>query len=74
MREHITFWICRNWFNRGSVAKALRRVYPSCKIIVYNRSAEPRVMAINDGTANIAVPQVNETFNECDYIFSLHSC
>ena len=26
-------------------------------------------MAINDGTANIAVPQVNETFNECDYIF-----
>ena len=53
----------------GSVAQALRRVYPSCKIIVYNRSAEPRVMAMNDGTANIAVPQVDETFQECDYIF-----
>lgn len=53
----------------GSVAKALRRVHPSCKIIVFNRSAEPRVMAINDGTANIAVPQVDDTFSECDYIF-----
>lgn len=53
----------------GSVAQALRRVYPGCKIIVFNRSAEPRVMAMNDGTANIAVPQVDNTFKECDYIF-----
>ncbi len=53
----------------GSVAKALRRVYPSCKIIVFNRSAESRVMAMNDGTANIAVAQVDDTFKECDYIF-----
>ena len=69
MREHITFGFVGIGLIGGSVAKALRRVYPSCKIIVYNRSAEPRVMAINDGTANVAVPQVNETFNECDYIF-----
>lgn len=53
----------------GSVAKTLRRVYPSCKIIVYNRGAKPRVMAINDGTANIVVDKVDETFRECDYIF-----
>ncbi len=53
----------------GSVAKALRRVLPSCKIIVYNRSAEPRVMAMNDGTANIAVDKIDDTFKECDYIF-----
>lgn len=53
----------------GSVAKTLRRVYPSCKIIVYNRGAKPRVMAINDGTANIAVDKVDDTFRECDYIF-----
>ena len=53
----------------GSVAKALRRVYPSCKIIVFNRSAEPRVMAMNDGTANIAADCVDHRFEECDYIF-----
>ena len=50
MREHITFGFVGIGLIGGSVAKALRRVYPSCKIIVYNRSAEPRVMAINDGT------------------------
>ena len=53
----------------GSVAKTLRRVFPGCKIIVFNRSAEARVMAMNDGTANIAVSQVDDTFQECDYIF-----
>lgn len=53
----------------GSVAKALRRVYPGCKIIVYNRSAEARVLALNDGTANIAVDKVDSTFAECDYVF-----
>lgn len=53
----------------GSVAKALRSVYPSCKIIVYNRGAKPRVLAINDGTANIAMDIVDNTFKECDFIF-----
>ena len=41
MREHITFGFVGIGLIGGSVAKALRRVYPSCKIIVYNRSAEP---------------------------------
>ena len=53
----------------GSVAKALRTAYSGCKIIVYNRGAKPRVMALNDGTANVAVDTVDETFAECDYIF-----
>ena len=26
-------------------------------------------MALNDGTANIAVSEVDETFRECDYVF-----
>lgn len=53
----------------GSVAKSLRKAYPGCKIIVYNRTAESRVMAVNDGTANIAADAVDERFCECDYIF-----
>lgn len=53
----------------GSVAKSLRKQYPGCKIIVYNRSAESRVLALKDGTANIAVGDVDQTFSECDYVF-----
>lgn len=53
----------------GSVAKALRRVLPDCKIIVYNRSAKSRVLALNDGTANVTVDSIDAAFRECDYIF-----
>lgn len=67
--ENLTFGFVGIGLIGGSVAKALRHIYPSCKIIVYNRGAKPRVMAMNDGTANIALDCVNETFHECDYIF-----
>lgn len=71
MRElnQLTFGFIGIGLIGGSVAKTLRRVYPSCKIIVYNRGAKPRVMALNDGTANIALDKVDDTFHECDYIF-----
>ena len=67
--DELTFGFIGIGLIGGSVAKTLRRVYPSCKIIVYNRGAKPRVMALNDGTANIAVDKVDSTFRECDYIF-----
>ena len=67
--EELTFGFIGIGLRGGSVAKALRRVYPGCKIIVYNRGAKPRVMAKNDGTANIAIDKVDDTFQECDYIF-----
>ncbi|MBR3646255.1 MAG: prephenate dehydrogenase/arogenate dehydrogenase family protein [Lachnospiraceae bacterium] len=53
----------------GSIAKALRRVMPDCRIIAYNRSEKPRIMALNDGTANIVTDVVDDRFSECDYIF-----
>ena len=53
----------------GSIAKGLREVYPDCRIIVYNRSANARMLAIEDGTANLATDCVDEKFSECDYIF-----
>lgn len=67
--ENLTFGFIGIGLIGGSVAKALRRVYPGCKIIVFNRGAKPRVMAMNDGTANITVDKVDNTFHECDYIF-----
>lgn len=53
----------------GSIAKALRRVMPYCRIIAYNRSEQPRIMALKDGTADIVTDEVDEKFRECDYIF-----
>jgi prephenate dehydrogenase len=53
----------------GSIAKALRRVMPYCRIIAYNRSELPRIMAQKDGTADIVTDCVGSVFAECDYIF-----
>jgi len=53
----------------GSVAKALRRVMPYCRIIAYNRSELPRLMALKDGTADKVTDTVDDSFKDCDYIF-----
>lgn len=53
----------------GSIAKAIRRVHPSYKIIAYNRSENSRILALNDGTLDIATDKIDDHFRECDYIF-----
>ncbi len=53
----------------GSIAKAIRRVHPEYRIIAFNRSPHARELALADGTCNIVTPVVDQTFEECDYIF-----
>lgn len=53
----------------GSIAKTIRRIYPDCKIIAYNRSESSRLEALADKTANIVTDKIDETFADCDYIF-----
>ena len=53
----------------GSIAKTLRKVYPSCNITVYNRSEDARKLVMEDGTANVVCDKVDDTFKDCDYIF-----
>ena len=53
----------------GSIARTLRRVYPDCEIVVFNRSIESSKMALEDGTATAIAETVDESFADCDYIF-----
>ncbi|MDE6233437.1 MAG: prephenate dehydrogenase/arogenate dehydrogenase family protein, partial [Lachnospiraceae bacterium] len=53
----------------GSIAKSIRRVFPSFNIIAYNRSESARTEAKNDGTADIVCDKIDDTFSACDYIF-----
>ena len=53
----------------GSIAKTLRKVYPSCTITVYNRSEDARELVMADGTANVVCDKIDDTFKNCDYIF-----
>lgn len=53
----------------GSIAKAIRRIYPDHTIIAYNRSEHSRIAALNDKVADIVTGDIDETFADCDYIF-----
>lgn len=53
----------------GSMAKAFRYKYKDCTIIAYNRSEKPRIMALNDGTADMVTDTVDDSFGKCDFIF-----
>lgn len=53
----------------GSIAKAIRRVYPQHHIIAYNRSEAARRNALTDGTADTVTDRLDNHFSDCDYIF-----
>ncbi len=67
--ENKTFGIIGLGLIGGSIAKALRHVYPNCTIYAYNRSEKSRNMAWEDHTADQVFDCVDESFHNCHYIF-----
>ena len=53
----------------GSIAKALRAVYPDCRIYVNTRSKATSDAAVSDHTADRAIGLKDEALTECDYLF-----
>lgn len=53
----------------GSIAKAIRRVYPTFHIVGYNRSEAARIAAAEDGTCDLTTDTLDVAFAACDYIF-----
>ena len=53
----------------GSIAKALKIAHPNCTITATTRTLSVLEPAKKDGVVDNIVPTVNESFNDCDYIF-----
>lgn len=53
----------------GSIAKSLKKHYPNCTIVAYNRSPKSRILAYEDKTADVVTDLIDDSFNDCDYIF-----
>ena len=53
----------------GSIAKALRKVYPDCRIILYTRSETTYQMALDDKVADEKSELESSKWADCDYIF-----
>ena len=53
----------------GSIAKALRKVYTDCRILLFTRSGSTYSMAIADGVADEKLDLHDDRWAGCDYIF-----
>lgn len=54
----------------GSLAKALKKKYPDCKIVAYTRSASTTQIAFASGTIDAICTSTHDPlFGTCDYIF-----
>lgn len=53
----------------GSIAKALRKFHPDCRLIGYDIQSEATALAVREGVLDLALPEINEAFSGCDYIF-----
>ena len=53
----------------GSIAKALRQFHPSCHLIGYDAQSQTTALALQEGVLDVALPEINEGFGCCDYIF-----
>ncbi len=53
----------------GSIAKTIRRVHPSARILAYNRTQEVLNQATREGVIDEAAWDITPAFSDCDYIF-----
>lgn len=53
----------------GSIAKALRRVYPNCNIIAYDINQDAIKKAVSELVVSHGVSSIDDSFADCDYIF-----
>lgn len=53
----------------GSIARALRQFCPGCELIGYDIEPNATGLAVSEGVLNTALPEINSTFEKCDYIF-----
>lgn len=54
----------------GSIARSIRKIFPSCRIIVYSRRKnEDLLQGIKDGIISDITYSIDAHFSECDIIF-----
>lgn len=53
----------------GSIAKAVRRYYPECEIIAFDKNKKSLDSAVREAVVDIACTSVDDNFKSCDYIF-----
>ncbi len=53
----------------GSIARAMRKHYPTCHLIAYDINQDSLAVAVSDGVINLSLSTISTEFSDCDYIF-----
>ena len=53
----------------GSIAKAVRKFYPKCRLLAYDINQDALASAVADGVIDIPLSEIGEDISSCDYIF-----
>ncbi len=53
----------------GSIAKAIRRYYPDCEIIAFDKNKEALALATQESVIDVAATTIDDNFCQCSYIF-----
>lgn len=53
----------------GSIAKAIRKTYPGCRLLAYDLNQDTLWSAVADGVIDVALPEISKDFSSCDYLF-----
>ena len=53
----------------GSVAKALKKYHPDCKILACDKNEDALLLAKEEGICDFTCKEIDDSFYQCDYIF-----
>lgn len=67
--KNLTFGFAGLGLIGGSIAKALRKKYPGCTILVYDTDEKAADLAFKEGVANVLSSSPGEAFTACHYVF-----
>lgn len=53
----------------GSIAKAVRKFYPGCELLAFDKNKETLALAVKEGCVDAAWDTIGDHFRDCRYIF-----
>ena len=69
LAKHFTIGFIGLGLIGGSIAKSIRRIFPDYTILAYDIDEKALNQAVEDGTVNTPVTQIDDRMAACDYIF-----
>ena len=69
MNEQLTCGFIGLGLIGGSIARALRKFHPECRLLAYDINKQALMDAVSDGVINTPLEEIGGELAECDYLF-----